>query len=334
MSVQVQFTSMKDFRRINKKKGPKLILNVIIILFIAVNGTGLYLGNIFYKRTFEIDTKKEIDQFEANKQYFNIKRFNSIQKEEVSVTSTKNNYKLYSTYLKNPKASKDTIILVHGVGGSRWSMLKYADMYLDRGFNVLMYDSRNHGDSGGSNITFGFNEKFDLDRWVSWLYARNKGGIIGVHGESMGAATALLHSQLNEAKKRVSFYISDCSYTDLEELFTLRLKDDYNIKNKLAAKVLIFYADKVNKLRNQFYFEEVSTIASIKDTTTPVLFIHGEKDTFVPTAMTEALYNTRISGKELYIAPNSAHVESFIRNQEEYKEKVYNFLDDCLNVEK
>jgi uncharacterized protein len=334
MSVQINFTSMKEFRRTNKKKGPRLIINIIVLLFIAINLGGIYAGNLFYKKAFDIDTKKNVDQFEANKEYFNMKRFNSLQREAVSVTSTKNNYQLYGTYIKNPKVSKDTIILVHGLGGSRWSMLKYADMYLDRGYNVLLYDSRNHGDSGGKNITFGYYEKYDLDRWVNWLYTKNKGGLIGVHGESMGAATALLHSELNEAKKRVSFYICDSSYSDLEELFRIRLKEDYNISTKFAANVLMFYADKVNKFKNQFYFKESSPINTIKDISVPVMFIHGDSDTFVPKAMSEDLYNKKASSKELYIAQNSNHVQSYINNQEEYKNRIYKFLDSLLKTDK
>jgi uncharacterized protein len=334
MSLEINFTSMKEYRRIKKNKGPRLIINIIVLLFIAINLGGLYAGNFFYKKAFEIDTNKSIDHFEANKEYFNVNRFNSLQKEEVSVTSTKNNYQLYGTYIKNPKASKDTIILVHDLGGNRWSVLKYADMYLDRGFNVLLYDSRNHGDSGGKNITYGYYEKYDLDRWVNWLYTRNKGGIIGVHGESMGAATALLHSELNEAKKRVSFYISDSSYSDLEEILCIKLKEDFNIKTKFAANILMFYANKVNKFRNQFYFKESSPINILEHTSVPVMFIHGGSDNFVPRAMSEELYNRKTSSKELYIAQNSNHAEAYIKNQEEYKEKVYKFLDSFLNTDK
>ena len=334
MNIQINFTTMKEFRRTKKKKGPKIIINIIILLFIVVNLGGLYAGNVFYKKAFNIDTKKNIDQFEANKEYFNVQRFNSLQRDEVSVTSTKNNYQLYGTYIKNPKASKDTIILVHGLGGSRWSVFKYADIYLDRGFNILIYDSRNHGDSGGKDVTYGYFEKYDLDRWVNWLYTKNKGGIIGVHGESMGAATALLHSESNETKKRVSFYISDSSYSDLEELFRIKLKEDFNIKTKLAANVLMFYSDKVNKFRNQFYFKEASPINIIQQVSTPILFIHGVSDTFIPKAMSEELYNKKSSSKELYIAENSNHVQAYINNQEEYKEKIYKFLDSFLNTEK
>lgn len=333
MNVQIQFTSLKDVRRVKKSTGPKLIINIIILLFIAVNLAGLYAGNIYYKKAFEVDTKKDIDQFESNKSYFNVNRYNSLEKEEVSITSTKNNYKLYGTYIKNSKATKNTVILVHDLGGSRWSVLKYADMYLDRGFNVLIYDSRDHGYSGGTNVTYGYYEKYDLDRWVNWLYSRNKGGIIGVHGESLGAATALLHSELNESKKKVSFYVSDSSYSDLTEFLNLRLRQDLKVKNSLSAKVLLFYIDKVNKLRNQFYLHESSPINAIKDVTTPILFIHGDNDTYVPKSMTEALYAAKTGSKDIYIAKNSAHDQSYINNQEEYRSEIYKFLD-TLNIDK
>jgi uncharacterized protein len=330
MSVQVQFTSLKGERRVKKNRWPIIIINIIVLIFVTVNLAGIYAGNIFYKKAFEIDTKKELDQYELNKSTFSEKRFNTLHKEEVSVTSNVNNYKLYGTYIKNSKATKDTVILVHGLSGSRYTVLKYIDMYIDRGFNVLIYDSRDHGFSGGQNITYGFNEKFDLDRWVNWVYARNKGGIIGVHGESMGAATALLHSKLNEDKKRVSFYIADSSYSDLIELFKMKLSEDYNIKSKFAANALLFYVDKINKIKNQFNLEEVSPKGIIKDVTTPVLFIHGQSDSFVPPNMTEEIYEQKQASKELYIAPDSQHVQAVLKNRDEYKEKVYGFLDKYL----
>lgn len=333
MNVQIQFTSLKDTRRVKKKKGPKLIINIIIMLFIAINLAGLYEGNIFYKKAFEVNTNKDIDQFESNKSYFNVNRYNSLQKEEVSITSTKNNYKLYGTYIKNSKSSKDTIILIHDLGGSRWSSLKYVDMYLDRGFNVLIYDSRDHGYSGGTNVTYGYYEKYDLDRWVNWLYTRNKGGIIGVHGESFGAATALLHSQLNEAKNKVSFYVADSSYSYLKEFLSLRLIEDFNIKSSISAKVLLFYIDKVNKLRNQFYLDDASPLNAVKDVTTPILFVHGDGDTYVPKSTTEALYAAKTTSKDIYLAKSSAHGQSYINNPEEYKARIYKFLD-TLNIDK
>jgi fermentation-respiration switch protein FrsA (DUF1100 family) len=326
MNVQIQFTTLKTVRKDKKSKKAKIIIYSILFIFIAVNLAGLYAGNVFYKKAFEIDTKKDIDQYESNKNTFSEKRFTSLQREEVSVAS-KNNYRLYGTYIKNAQNTKDTMILVHGLSGSRYTVLKYVDMYLDKGFNVLIYDAKNHGHSGGDNTTYGYDEKFDLDSMVKWVYSRNKGGIIGVHGESMGAATALLHSKLNEEKKRVNFYIADCSYSDLNELFTKRLKDDFNIKVSLAAKPLIFYAEIVNKIKNQFDFDEASPKSVLKDVTTPIMFIHGANDDYVPTYMSEDMYNIKGGSKELYIAPNSGHVQAYTNNIDVYIEKIYSFID-------
>jgi fermentation-respiration switch protein FrsA (DUF1100 family) len=329
MSVQLQFTSLKDVRRKQKKKPALIIFNSVLALVISFNLLMLYTGNIFYEKAFLVETKKELDQYDSNKIYFSEQRFNTLRREDVSISS-KYDYKLYGTYIRNAKTTKDTMILIHGLGGSRWTELKYVDMYLDKGFNILIYDGRAHGFSGGDNVTYGFYEAADLDKWVNWIYTKNKGGLIGVHGDSMGAATALLHSKINETKGRVNFYISDSAYSDINELFTYRLRQDYNIKVKFVSKVLLFYVDKVNKLRNGFNLVEASPKNAIKDVQTPILFIHGEKDTFVLKEMTENLYGTKTGEKMLYISPNASHVQSYLTNSNEYMEKVYDFIDNTV----
>ncbi|MCM8711839.1 alpha/beta hydrolase [Clostridium sp. SYSU_GA19001] len=329
--MQVQFTSLKDVRRNKKKKWPRIAFDVIFVVFIITNVISLYIGNNYYKKIFEINTKTDLDQYETYKSTFNERRFSDIQREEVSVAS-KNNYKLYGTYIKNPKATNNTIILLHRLGGSRWSSMKYTDMYLDKGFNVLVYDGRHHGYSGGDNVTYGFYEKDDLDKWVDWVYRKNKGGIIGVHGESTGAAAALLHSKINENKKKVSFYIADSAFSDLNEFFTIRIKQDYNLKSNLLIKPLIFYIDKINKLKNGFYLTEVSPINIVGNIKTPIMFIHGANDTYVPKTMSEDLYKAKSGTKQIYIAPASDNNEAYLNNQDEYRDRVYTFIDSVISI--
>lgn len=329
MNVNIQFTSLKDVRK-KKKSKIQTTLNIIILIVILFNMIMLYIGNLFYNKAFLMDTKKDLDLYESNKQYFSEARFNTLQREEVSVSS-KNNYKLFGTYIKNGKVTEDTVILVHGLGGSRWTMLKYVDMYLDKGFNVLIYDGRAHGESGGSNITYGYYEQADLDKWVSFIYGKNKGGIIGVHGEALGASTALLHSRLNESKKRVDFYVVDSAYSDLAELFTIRMQEDYNFKFKFLAKTVLFYSNIVNKLKNNFNFIDASPKYKLDQVTTPIFFIHGSDDKDVPKYMSEEMYNIKPGKKDIYIAPNSGHAQAYISNPELYIEKTYNFLDSILS---
>lgn len=299
MNLQIQFTSLKDVRRKQKKKWPKILLYSLLFIFILFNTAGLYFGNIFYNNIFQIETNKNSDLYDTNKNTFNEKRFTSLQREEVSVTS-KNNYRLYGTYIKNSRPTKNTIILIHDLSGSRWSELKYLDMYLDKGFNVLIYDARNHGHSGGNNVTYGYYEKYDLDRWVTWAYGKNKDGIIGVQGEGLGAVTALLHSKLNEDKKRVSFYIADSSFSDLNEYFLEKLKKDYKVKNDIAAKILLFYVDKINKFKNHFSIKDVSPKKDSSNVSVPVMTINKESS-------------------------------EYVSDKNEYEQEIYKFIDSCLN---
>lgn len=304
----------------------KIILSIVIIIFIAVNSVGIYVGNKLYNESYKLETASVSAVYNIYKYTFDDIKFYSYLKEDISIES-KYGYKLNGTYIYNPKPTKNTVILVHGIRDNRWSSLKYVDMYIDKGYNVLIYDSRHHGESGGDTITYGYYEKYDLDAFVNWVWDKNGPGIIGVHGESMGAATALLHSKINEKQHKVAFYIADCGYSDLATIFSKGLKEGYNIKNPLLNKTLIFYGSMVSLFRSGFAYEQVSPIKAIKDVTTPIMFIHGQMDTIVPVSMSKDMYNVKKGPKAIYICSTSAHAGTFVKDKQTYIKKVYEFLD-------
>lgn len=94
--------------------------------------------------------------------------------------------------------SKKTMLFTHGFSFSLLGSVKYMDMFRKRGFNILMYDHRHHGKSGGDNVTFGITERDDLKAVAGW--AKEKTGpttVIGIHGESIGAAVALQYAAID-----------------------------------------------------------------------------------------------------------------------------------------
>jgi fermentation-respiration switch protein FrsA (DUF1100 family) len=248
--------------------------------------------------------------------------FGALPKRELFVRSPYG-YTLYGFYIPC-EGSQNTVILVHGIKCTLYESVKYLNLFRKRGFNVLLYEQRNHGRNARKNTTFGFYEKYDLKAVVDWAFAHlGPAGRVGTMGESLGAATALQHSAIDS---RVAFVIADCPYSDLIELIKLRLKNDYH----LVPFPLLNIADLFCKLMAGFTFAKVSPIRDISAVNVPIFWVHGEKDTYILPQMSVDMYNAKSLGiKKLFIAPNACHAEAFWNNQHEYDRQVEEFLAEA-----
>jgi fermentation-respiration switch protein FrsA (DUF1100 family) len=81
---------------------------------------------------------------------------------------------------------------------------------------------------------------------------------------------------------------------------------------------------------NGWTFQEASSLKQVKKSHLPMLFIHGEKDTYVPTSMVYELYDAKPEPKELWVVPEAEHAKSYLLNREEYTEKVRQFTDKYM----
>jgi fermentation-respiration switch protein FrsA (DUF1100 family) len=218
---------------------------------------------------------------------------------------------------------KKIAILCHGLGYARYGSIKYMDLFLKLGFSVLMYDHRNHGESGKAFTTMGFYEKYDLKRVVDWCYQRYGPDChIITHGESMGASTVLLHLGIDN---RIKCAIADCPYSDLKQLLRHQLKQYYHL-----PKCLIPVENKLNYLRAGFRYQQVSPIRVVSHTEIPVLFIHGKWDSFVPSSMSRQMYLLKPCNKGLYLVAKARHADSYCRNKEGYDKRVAEFLNKYM----
>lgn len=315
-----------ESKSVVKRKKRKMILWVFIaILFVSVNAAGIYIGNIYYQKVCRLNIDLATSGLNYYKSSFDYNRFKSLESYDVSIESSFG-YKIAGTYIFNSKPTNNTVIIVHGIGCDRWESMKYADMYMDMGFNVLVYDARYHGKSGGRDITLGFFEKTDLDNIVKWVKWVNPNAILGVHGESMGAVTALLQAKLDQSKHNVDFYVADCPYSDLRELINMKLSGDLRPHFEPAANFILFYGNIVALMKSNFSLYAVSPINAISDIKTPIMFIHGSNDTFIPASMSLELYLRKQGVKGIYISPGAEHAMSILTNKEEYTAKVKQFL--------
>lgn len=210
-------------------------------------------------------------------------------------------------------------ILCHGFSQGKYRSLMYAEIFLRLGFRVMIYDHRNHGLSGKAFTTMGFYEKYDLKRLVDWCCETYGSDCrIVTHGESMGAATALLHLGID---KRVLCTIADCSYSDLKELLSYQVRHYYHMPT-----ILIPLESLVTYIRAGFWYGQVSPIGVISQVDTPILFIHGKRDRYVPTEMSMKMYKAKKNKKALYLVAKAAHAQSCIVNKKGYAEAVERFI--------
>jgi len=293
-----------------------IILITILIIIITIFIIGWHFSSIIifpkvqnYNYTYNDEVKKGT---------IVIDKFNNLKKLEVYIDS-QYDYKIHGFFFPNNN-SKKVIILCHGITWSLYGSVKYMDMFLKRGFSVFIYDHRNHGLSGGCDTSFGYYEKFDLKKCTDWLFDKlGKDILVGLHGESMGAGIALQNIVIDS---RIMFCIDDCGYSDAQALFQHRLEKDYNIKRLPLVKL----SGIISKIRVGWNLKDVSPITTLPKVEIPILFIHGEKDDYVPVYMCKQMYSVKKGYKDIYIADNAGHAQSYLNNKDEYEKRVDGFL--------
>lgn len=290
-----------------------VILIVAILFMFASYG---FAAKVIYPKRFGVEETYEIEKQNGK---LDEELFTSWKKEEVSLLSPFG-YRIFGFYFPAPD-SKRAVILSHGITYTLYGSVKYMKMFMDLGFNVFIYDNRYHGRSGGKNSTLGFYERFDLKMITDWVESKlGNGAIIGTHGESMGAAISLQHAAIDP---RVQFVIGDCSFNRLDKLLAHRLKEDYH----LPRFPFLLMVEIICKVLTGMGIKEVSPEDAVKQISSPILFIHGEKDDFIPVQMSEKLAALKLNGpKKLYVVSNAGHAESFWTNPREYATVVNEFL--------
>ncbi len=217
--------------------------------------------------------------------------------------------------------NKNIAVVCHGYTACRPCSYAYTDVFLKLGFTVVMYDHRNHGESEKAYTSMGYYEKYDLQSVIDWCYEKfGKDINIVTHGESMGAAIVL---DLLNIDTRPKCVIADCGYNRLINQVDYLMKNLYHLPKSLFVPV----ARWIIRRRAGFDIMNVNPINGVVSSETPIQFIHGGKDEFVPTFMSIEMHNARKQNTSLYICEGAKHAESYRSNPTEYERVVKEFLD-------
>lgn len=232
--------------------------------------------------------------------------------------------KLQGYFLEAQQPTNKTVVFAHGYLGRATDMGLYGQyFYKALNYHILTVDLRGHGQSEGDYIGFGWHDRLDLLDWIKMVI--EKQGIdteIVLHGVSMGGATVLMASG-EELPNNVKAIVADSPYSDVYDLFKYQLNRMYH----LPAFPILPSTSLVTNIRAGYTFSEASALDQVKKSEVPILYIHGNEDTFVPTEMANDLYENTKSEAELLIVDGAKHGEAFVLEKDRYVDKLNAFLE-------
>jgi uncharacterized protein len=235
--------------------------------------------------------------------------------------------KLQGYFLEAKAPTNKTVVFAHGYLGRARDMGLYGQYYYEElGYNVFTADLRGHGQSEGDYVGFGWHDRLDYVDWIDKVLEKlGPDTEIVLHGVSMGAATVLMTSG-EELPDNVKAIVADSPYTNVYDLFDYQLKRMFHLPDfpVLPSTSL------VTKIQAGYSLTEASALEQVKKAEVPILYIHGNDDTFVPTAMSEELYENTKSEADYITFDGANHGEAFVIHKEKYIEKLLVFLEKYI----
>lgn len=232
--------------------------------------------------------------------------------------------RLHGMWLRGRK-SYPTIVLCHGYFKSIAEMLDLGVKLNERGYNAFLFDFRACGESGGRFTTVGHKESWDVQAAVRFARDRYERGPVGVLGVSMGAAAAITAAAETD---EIAAVVADSSFADLQEVIRRRIPELARVRwISPLGWGCIFIGEKLSgrPIRRLRPVDHVGRIAP-----RPVLFVHGEMDTYIPVEHAEDLHRAAGEPKELWAVPGSDHAAVRFDHSEEYIRRVLAFFDEHL----
>lgn len=224
-----------------------------------------------------------------------------------------------------PPRKGATIILLHGYGSTRESMLWHAQALVKAGYGVLLYDERASGESGGTRRSYGWEDGPDVTGAIRFLRQREGAGGIGIAGCSIGGQIALQGAIQNEEIGAV--------WADGPS--TIRAQDSPPPENAAQGLVLIsnyildfLYVRKLDIPAPPPMIEQIGRIAP-----RPVMLVgggtemglFGSEDSHVQHYADFAGPNAQV-----WVIEEATHCDGSVQRPEEYARKLVNFFDQAF----
>ncbi|HSC53997.1 MAG TPA: alpha/beta fold hydrolase [Phnomibacter sp.] len=310
-----------------RRKILKRLIWTIVVAFILMNVVAIFHS---YKFTHFADTKAEKTQ-KPEKLNFggklkalffgvnNPRPTNKAKPFNFETVELQSNKKIECWYTsKATDTVKGTIILCHGYGGEKSSMLDKAEIFDSLHYNTLLIDFMGSGGSEGNTTTIGFKEAVQVKSAYDFL--TNKGvKDICLFGTSMGAVAIM--KAVNDYDLKPKGIIIECPFGTMYETVSARFKN-MNVPAFPMAGLLVFWGG----VQNGFWAFGHNPTEYAKTITCPTLLLYGKKDKNVSKKEIDNIYTNLAGQKILKTYPLAGHENYLIKYKTEWTQDVTNFL--------
>ena len=302
----------------------RYILLLAVVLCIAVLGASFYMLDFALARRHTAWTEEQAWQrvehyYPWTAGWMDSIRANGVLRDTFILSD--DGRRMHAYYLSG-SASPVTAVLVHGYRNCAIDMMHLGYMYHhDLGCNILLPDLHAHGQSDGESIRMGWFDRLDVLRWCGIADSLFHAPIV-VHGISMGAATTMMLSAEDGLPSCVTHFVEDCGYTSAWDEFTGELQAQFS----LPPFPILHASSLLCKMLYGWSFTEASALQQVTECRRPMLFIHGDADTFVPTWMVHPLHDAHPGPKDIWLPEGVTHALSYYKYPAEYTGRVRRFL--------
>ena len=239
---------------------------------------------------------------------------------------TEDKVQLKGWFIPSEAYSNKTIVLMHGWGMNRADILKNTYFLHDLGFNLLYFDFRALGESGGKTSSIGSLELKDVAAAVRFLKETRPQFCekIGLYGLSMGGMVAICEAARNP---EIACVVAEASYYSFRRVVSRWAWVHHRVPYFPLIPIILHYIHKYLGVNPERYSPKYN-IPRISPR--PVFIIHGRYDNLVPAAQAKLLFKKAGEPKEIWLVPGAKHNKCAEVGGFEYKQRLADFFRQHL----
>ncbi|MDR2975862.1 MAG: alpha/beta hydrolase [Streptococcaceae bacterium] len=255
--------------------------------------------------------------------YSDVIAFDKQKKAEWQI-NTEDGLLLRAWYLPATQATDKTVIMATGYNSIRNRFFDIGWLFHSLGYNLLMPEMRGSTEAQGKWVGFGWLDKEDFKLWIAQVIQRNPKTEIALWGISMGGATVMMLSG-DELPDNVKCFIEDCGYDSVWNEIKHQLHR-FHLPSWPLLPLMSFWCRTIAG----YSWQEASSVKQLTRNKRPFLFIHGEKDNFVPYAMLAKNRDASQGITEELTVAAASHAKAYETDISAYRLAIQKFLKNYL----